>query len=130
MSRAYETVKPFIEHYNIKVTYDTQLNERILSDLPIDNWLTELTEAFNNYEYRINHGETSSEAQKRILSVCRSISMTENTLIVTHGNIMTLLLNHFDKSFGFEDWKKLQNPDLFSIDDHHKVKHIELKLDE
>ena len=28
---------------------------------------------------------------------------------------LTLLLKHFDDRFGFEDWKKLTNPDVFLV---------------
>ncbi|HAL09282.1 MAG TPA: histidine phosphatase family protein [Staphylococcus sp.] len=127
MDRTYETIKPFINEYKINITYDSRLNERILSNLPIDNWLTELKMTFSNFEYRVKNGETSSEAQKRILTVYNSITLQQNTLIVTHGNIMTLLLNHFDKQFGFDEWKNLNNPDLYVIDNEQQIKRITLE---
>ncbi|MFT8320994.1 MAG: hypothetical protein ABF649_08825 [Bacillus sp. (in: firmicutes)] len=36
-------------------------------------------------------------------------------MIVTHGNLLALLLNYFDADFGFTQWKELSNPDIFEI---------------
>jgi 2,3-bisphosphoglycerate-dependent phosphoglycerate mutase len=37
------------------------------------------------------------------------------TLLVTHGNLMTLLLKHFDDRIGFAEWQRLTNPDVYRI---------------
>lgn len=124
MNRTYESIKPYLTNYKTPLTYDSRLNERILSDLPIDNWLTELKMTFSDFNYRIHNGETSLEAQQRILEIFKSIPVNEHALIVTHGNIMSLLLNHFDKQFGFEEWKAIKNPDLYVIDEALQVKHV------
>lgn len=39
----------------------------------------------------------------------------ENTIIVTHGNLMALLLNHYNKKFGFNEWVNLSNPDVYRL---------------
>ncbi|WP_267910607.1 hypothetical protein [Mammaliicoccus vitulinus] len=40
---------------------------------------------------------------------------------------MTLLLNHFDKQFGFDECKNLNNPDLYVIDNEQQIKRITLE---
>src|SRR5699024_6889516 len=42
-------------------------------------------------------------------------SELENTVIVTHGNLMALLLNHYNKQFGFNEWANLSNPDIYLL---------------
>ena len=42
-------------------------------------------------------------------------SESENTIIVTHGNLMSLLLKNYDNSFDFDCWKSLSNPDVFEL---------------
>jgi 2,3-bisphosphoglycerate-dependent phosphoglycerate mutase len=37
------------------------------------------------------------------------------TLLVTHGNLMTLLLKHFDQRIGFVEWQRLTNPDVYRV---------------
>ncbi|MCY1025643.1 histidine phosphatase family protein, partial [Mammaliicoccus sciuri] len=54
MNRTYESIKPYLTKYQTPLTYDSRLNERILSDLPIDNWLTELKMTFSDFNYRIH----------------------------------------------------------------------------
>ncbi len=117
MKRTYETIKPYISKYQVNVITDSRLNERQLSDISLDNWLNELKYTFKDFDYRIHNGESSSEAQKRILSVYESIKMT-------------LLLNHFNHEILFEEWKALKNPDLYSIDKYNNVKHISMSLNE
>jgi 2,3-bisphosphoglycerate-dependent phosphoglycerate mutase len=37
------------------------------------------------------------------------------TLLVTHGNLMTLLLKRFDDRIGCPEWQQLTNPDIYRI---------------
>ena len=54
---------------------------------------------------------------KRIVEVVQEVfsGVNKNTIIVTHGNIMSLLLKYYNKDFGFDDWKNLSNPDIFLL---------------
>jgi 2,3-bisphosphoglycerate-dependent phosphoglycerate mutase len=36
-------------------------------------------------------------------------------VIVTHGNLLALLLRHFDDRPGFAAWDALTNPDLYRM---------------
>ncbi|HCN59797.1 histidine phosphatase family protein [Mammaliicoccus fleurettii] len=112
------------------VITDSRLNERQLSDISLNNWLNELKYTYEDFDYRLHNGESSSEAQKRILSVYDSINHSHNSLIVTHGYIMILLLNHFNREIGFEEWISLKDPDLNSIDEHNNDKHINILVNE
>ena len=38
-------------------------------------------------------------------------------LVVTHGNLLALVLHSLDPEFGFEGWKSLTNPDVFVLCD-------------
>lgn len=53
------------------------------------------------------------------LSVASNVSGSlaeESTVIVTHGNLLALILRHFDPTLGtFETWRALTNPDLFQV---------------
>lgn len=54
---------------------------------------------------------------KRIVKVIEDIvaSITENTIIVSHGGIVSLVLNYYDLDFGFEEWRKMSNPDVYQL---------------
>ncbi len=36
-------------------------------------------------------------------------------VVATHGNLLTLLLKHFDSSVGFDEWQRLTNPDVYCM---------------
>ena len=125
--RALETIEPFAKSKSIDVQIDDRLAERVLSSLSMPNWLDKLNETFNDMELKLIGGESSVEAQERILEVINDILTTglENTIIVTHGNIMSLLLNYYDSNFVFEQWKSLRNPDVFLLQFTNNICSIE-----
>ncbi|WP_410720301.1 histidine phosphatase family protein [Brevibacillus sp. SIMBA_076] len=48
--------------------------------------------------------------------------------IGTHGNIMTIMMNHYDKQYDFAFWKKTTMPDIYKLsfdeDTLVNVKHL------
>ena len=44
-----------------------------------------------------------------------NLTMASATLLVTHGNLMALLLKYFDDRIGFAEWQQLTNPDVYRI---------------
>ncbi|MNC81660.1 hypothetical protein D3C75_1348610 [compost metagenome] len=36
-------------------------------------------------------------------------------MIGTHGNIMILMMNYFDKKFDFAAWQQLDMPDIYKL---------------
>ncbi|MCT8137303.1 histidine phosphatase family protein [Anaerobacillus sp. CMMVII] len=117
--RAIQSIKPFGENKNIQVEIDDRLAERILSSENLDNWQSKLEATYVDLDLKFTGGESSKEAMTRILSAVEEVFQgdEENTIIVTHGNLMSLLLNHFDQGFGFHQWKEITNPDVFLIEE-------------
>lgn len=62
-------------------------------------------------------GESSREATNRILQVVEEVLQSEcrNTVLVAHGGILSLLLKYYNEDFGFKDWKKMTNPDVYQL---------------
>ncbi len=65
----------------------------------------------------------------RAIQVVQEIlsSQYSTAALVTHGNLMTLILKHFDASFGFKAWSQLTNPDIYLVSTNgteHNVEHI------
>ena len=115
--RAIQTVEPMSKETNIRIEIDDRLAERTLSSEDLPDWMDKLKATYDDLELKYEGGESSKEAMTRIVSVVEEAfgSDTENTIIVTHGNIMSLLLKNYQDSFGFEDWKNLRNPDIFLL---------------
>lgn len=125
--RAIQSVEPISEATNIKIEIEEHLSERILSETDLPDWLDKLESTFNDLELKFEGGESSKEAMSRIISVVDGVFNSEwaNTIIVTHGNLMSLLLKKYDSSFNFDRWKSLSNPDVFILSYTNNKIHME-----
>lgn len=115
--RAIQSIVPLAKQLDVEIKFDRRLTERVLSSKSLPNWMDKLSLTFEDFELRFEGGESSREARDRIVEVIEEVfnGKDENTIIVTHGNLMSLLLNHYKKNFGFDDWKSLSNPDVFLL---------------
>jgi 2,3-bisphosphoglycerate-dependent phosphoglycerate mutase len=116
--RAIFSVNPLAELKQIEVDMDERLSERILSTKVLEDWLEKLQATYNDLDLKFDGGESTREAMARVVSVVEEVlnGEAENTLIVTHGNLMSLLLKNYQSDFGFEQWKNLSNPDVFLLE--------------
>lgn len=117
-TRALHTIEPFVRKNNIPFKIDHRLSERLLSSEELPDWLEKLKETYVDKDLKFIGGESSNEATHRITEVVEELKQSTHmsVVIVTHGNIMSLLLNHFQPHFGFDEWKQLSNPDVFEIE--------------
>lgn len=104
--RAIQSIHPLAKQLNIEIEMDGKLTERVLSTKDISDWKDKLRKTFEDDELKFEGGESSQEAKERIVDVVEEVfnDVAENTIIVTHGNLMSLLLNNYNSSFGYEDW--------------------------
>lgn len=118
--RAQQSIAPFVQRNNIPLTVDNRLSERVLSGSNMDNWLHCLRQTFDDFELSFDGGESSKHATERVVHAVKELVLTKSTCkaVVTHGNLMTLLLRHFDARFGFDEWAGLTNPDVFLLSVH------------
>lgn len=119
--RAIQTIEPTIQSKNLSLEIDNRLSERTLSSKDLPDWLEKLELTFSDLDLKYEGGESSKEAMNRIVNLIEEVKNDhfDHTIIVTHGNIMTLLLKHFNNDFSFEHWSKLSNPDVFVLTINH-----------
>ncbi|TYS67806.1 histidine phosphatase family protein [Sutcliffiella horikoshii] len=115
--RAIQTIEPLGKERDIKIEKDDRLAERILSSVDLPDWLEKLEATYEDLDLKLEGGESSREAMDRIVQVVEEANETEaeNIIIVTHGNIMSLLIRNYQPSFGFADWKNLGNPAVYRL---------------
>jgi 2,3-bisphosphoglycerate-dependent phosphoglycerate mutase len=115
-ARAVATVRPFCERSGLAVTHDDRLRERHLSSEPLSDWLDHLRRSYDDLDYRASGGESLRDVQARGLEVLSEIaSRHERAIVATHGQWISAVLHHVDRSFAFDSWRALQNPDLFVV---------------
>ncbi|WP_173916364.1 histidine phosphatase family protein [Halobacillus sp. Marseille-Q1614] len=114
--RAIETIKPFARMKGIEIEKDERLEERVLSHTPLDDWEEVLYDSFQDPELKLTGGESSTEAKQRVMSLVDELEQVEgNVILVTHGNLLALLLQKYKREFGFNEWKRLSRPDIFLV---------------
>jgi len=115
--RAVDTIHPLAAKLGIEIEQDSRLAERVLSTENMQDWLEKLKSTFDNLDVKFEGGESSREAMSRIVEVVEEVQTSEiqNTVLVSHGNLLSLLLVYFNNDFGFENWKSLSNPDVYLL---------------
>ncbi|SHG29796.1 histidine phosphatase family protein [Ornithinibacillus halophilus] len=124
--RAVQSIKHYATSKDLDIETDNRLTERVLSSTYFPDWMDKLEATFKDMDLTYEGGESSNEAMKRIVEVVNDVvaSRSRNTIIVAHGGIISLLLHHYDKNFGFEAWKRLSNPDVYQLSITSEETHI------
>lgn len=72
--------------------------------------------------YCFQGGESNLVGQQRGVRALHQVLKKyrgENIAIGTHGNMMILIMNYFDKRFNFAAWQQLHMPDIYKLSFHH-----------
>jgi 2,3-bisphosphoglycerate-dependent phosphoglycerate mutase len=115
--RATQTIAPLARRFSLAVELDVRLVERVLCAGSRADWQELLCASFADLDLSFEGGESSRSAMQRAVAVVTEIQRhsAQSTLLVTHGNLMALLLKHFDDSIGFAEWCALSNPDVYRV---------------
>lgn len=128
--RAYHTIAPLADQIGVEVVLDDRLAERLLSSKNHPDWRDMLRKTYDDLDICYEGGESSNTAMSRAISVVMELlnSVNKNIVLVSHGNLISLLLKYFDDRIGFQEWESLTNPDVFhltfSAEDKPKIHRI------
>jgi 2,3-bisphosphoglycerate-dependent phosphoglycerate mutase len=116
MLRAIQTVEPFCELTKLPMEVDAALVERVLSTRSLPDWREHLQRSFQDLDYCLEDGESGRAAQQRGMSVLgAAMGSGQRCLLVTHGNLLALILKSIEAQVGYQEWSQLSNPDVFVI---------------
>jgi 2,3-bisphosphoglycerate-dependent phosphoglycerate mutase len=115
--RAVDSIRPFAERQKLPIQTDSRLIERILSFPATADWRQHLEAAFSDPDMCLPGGESGRTATQRAIELLNEIrqSPAQTPLLISHGNLITLILGHFDATVGFEHWKQMTNPDIYYV---------------
>lgn len=116
--RAIDTIKPYAEFRNLKIKIVDDLRERKVSDHFIDDFETFAIKQWENYDYKLEYGESLREVKERAIKAIEEIvrdNKDKRIVVGTHGTFLGVLLNHYEKKCDYKFWKKLQMPAIISI---------------
>ncbi|MFT4414309.1 histidine phosphatase family protein [Fredinandcohnia humi] len=116
--RAVETVSGIASHIQKEIKIVNGFRERTLSERPVEDFSKAITYVWSNPHFSLEGGESNFTAQQRGVNATIEVLQTykgKNIVVGTHGNIMVLIMNHFDNRYDFEFWKRLKMPDIYRL---------------
>jgi 2,3-bisphosphoglycerate-dependent phosphoglycerate mutase len=116
--RAVQTVEGVADYFGKEVIVENGFKERILSEGPVENFNLAVTKVWEEPAFSWEGGESNIIAQKRGVEVTLKVLERyegKNIIVGTHGNIMVLIMNFFDKKYDFSFWKELSMPDIYKL---------------
>ena len=116
-TRAISSASPLSDLTGISIEVDPRLAERALGEVVDGDWQRALRETFDNFDLTLSNGESSRLAQTRGRSVIDEAFASSHavTAIFSHGNLLSLIANSFDRGIGYDFWANLSNPDVFEL---------------
>lgn len=125
--RAQQSIEPLARRLGLPVELDSRLGERVLAEGDLPDWQERMRASFADLDLSLPGGESSRVAMARASAAVDEALAGDAgvTVLVTHGNLMTLLLRRFDDQFGYDRWAALTNPDLFRLSFSDKGVHLE-----
>lgn len=117
--RARQTVEPLAERLGLPVTVIPDLRERLLGRGPLPDWLEHVERSWDDFSYSVVGGESSAEAQARVLAVLEPMLERHNAATAVaagHGNLIALALHAFaPQVVDFEFWRNMPMPAVYEI---------------
>ena len=119
--RALDTIRPYCDSAGLDIQTDPDLAERQLKPfdlwLPFDELMHHLRLSFENWDYKMEGGESLNNTQRRALRGLRKIARSdfERPIVAAHGNLIAAVLGAIDPNFGFEQWRAMKNPHLYRL---------------
>ena len=116
--RARQTVTPLATRLDLPIHTVPELRKRQLGDGPIEDFFKAVEATWRDPSFAHPGGESNAAAQQRGVAVVRGLReqyATGHIVLSTHGNLLALLLQHFDPSIGFTFWRSLTMPDIYQL---------------
>ncbi len=109
--RAVETMRDFADTARLPIIHVPDFRERQVDAVWIDDFNSFCRRQWADFDYRLRQGESLREVQNRNVAALEQILRTyagQRVAIGGHGTAICTVLNHYDKSFGFEGFQAMR----------------------
>jgi 2,3-bisphosphoglycerate-dependent phosphoglycerate mutase len=117
--RAFQTVEPLAERKDQIIAVRSAFRERTLGSYSTGTFEEAVRKTWEDLDFAHPGGETNREAQRRAVKGIHELVNTKPggpLVIGTHGNLLALILNHYDRSLGYDFWSRLTMPDIYYLE--------------
>ena len=117
--RAWQTVEPLAGRLGLPLHIEPDLRERTLGRFPAElDFVAAVRLTWEDPAFAHPGGEANAAAQRRGVAVVQRLLARhpgQQIVVATHGNLMALVLQHFDPDVDFEFWQTLDMPDVYEL---------------
>jgi 2,3-bisphosphoglycerate-dependent phosphoglycerate mutase len=117
--RSWQTVEALAGRLGLPLHFEPDLRERTLGRFPAGlEFETAVRQTWADPHFAHPRGETNAAAQRRGAAVVQRLLTRhpgEEIVIATHGNLLALILQHFDPSVDYAFWQALTMPDVYEL---------------
>ncbi len=110
--RVIDTLKELAQNLNIKIEVVDDFRERKISNIWIEDFNKFSKSQWENFEYKLNDGESLNEVQSRNIKALHKIlneNSNQNIVIGTHGTALSTIINYYDKTFDYLSFTKIKD---------------------
>jgi len=116
--RARQTIEPIAQARGLSIDTIEDLRERLLSPVDLPDWQTPLRRSWEDFDYAPPGGETSRDAQARVVRVLDTIASRHSSgtvVLASHGNLIALALHAFTPGVDYEFWESIPMPAVYTL---------------
>jgi len=117
--RAHDTVAPLANRLGLPIREIDDLRERDLGSALPGSFMAAIRATWADPISAFPGGESNAAAQRRGVAVIQGLldrHAAQQIAVGTHGNLLALILQHFDPSVGFVFWQSLTMPDVYRLE--------------
>ena len=117
-ARARQTIEPTAAALALEIKEAEGLRERTLAEGAVDDFEASMRSSWEDFDLVFPGGESSTASQQLIYDTVMDLAARhpdETLMLAGHGNTFGLLMNRFDRSFGYEFWQSLTWPDVLDL---------------
>lgn len=109
-TRTLQTVESLAKALRLETETNEELRERHAGKWHGDRFFDYIEKQWNDFDYRIEDGESLREVQERNIKALGGLLGKyngETLAIATHGTALSTIINHFYPKYGFEEFVKI-----------------------
>lgn len=109
--RAVDTVLPFAETVRLPIRHVHDFRERKVDSIWIDDFDAFSRRQWADFDFHLEGGESLREVQTRNIAALEGVLREhagEAIVIGGHGTAVSTILNHYDPSFGYEQFDSIR----------------------
>lgn len=109
--RSVDTVQDFANKYDFEVRKIFDFRERKVDSVWIEDFEDFSKKQWEDFNYKLSDGETLKSVQERNVQALYNLLeeyQGKNIVIGSHGTALSTIINYFDSSFKYEDFKRIK----------------------